>query len=173
MDKFNQVVDYASTHPNATIRYHASHMVLMKDTDSAYLVLLEAHSRTAGYYYFTNHMIYYSKVIPTPNGPIIIEFKTLKIVVPSSDESKTGGTSKNAQNLIPLGHNLKTVYLHQQTTKGSPVITVNLTYQGILTCLIEPHKNKTWYMRYHWLEDRIFQQHIQLIWKLGINHWAD
>ena len=39
MDICNQVLYYASTHPNATIRYHASNMILMADTDAAYLVL--------------------------------------------------------------------------------------------------------------------------------------
>ena len=50
MDKCNQVLDYASTHPNETIRYHASDMILMTDTDDAYLVLLEYCSHIAGYY---------------------------------------------------------------------------------------------------------------------------
>ena len=63
-------------------------------------------------------------------------------------------------------------YLHQQPTKGSPIITDNLTYQGILTHFIKPCKSKTWDMIYHWLEDRVFQKDIQLIWKLGIHNWA-
>ena len=39
MDKFNQVLDYASTDPNANICYHASDKILMTYTDAAYLVL--------------------------------------------------------------------------------------------------------------------------------------
>ena len=78
-------------------------------------------------------------------------------MVSSSTESGTGGTFENAQNVIPLRHILETVYLHQQPTKGSPIITDNLTYQGILTRFIKPRELKTWDMRYHWLENRIFQ----------------
>ena len=74
---------------------------------------------------------------------------------------------ENTQNVIPLRHILETVYLHQQTTKGFPIITENLTSQGILTCFIKTRKSKTWGMRYHWIEDRIFQKYIQLIWKRG------
>ena len=48
MDKFNQVLDYASTHLNVTIRYHARDMILMTDTDFAYLVPLESRSSIAG-----------------------------------------------------------------------------------------------------------------------------
>ena len=71
MYKCNQVLDYASTHPNATIRYHANNMILMTDTDSAYLVLPEARYRIAGYHYFTNRILDYSKGSPTTNGPIL------------------------------------------------------------------------------------------------------
>ena len=93
--------------------------------------------------------------------------------VSSSAESEIGGTFDNAQNLIPLRHILKTVYLYQQPTKGSPIITDNLRYKGVLTRFIKPHKSKTWDMIYHWLEDRIFQKHMQLIRKLGIQYWDD
>ena len=88
-------------------------------------------------------MIDYSKATPTPHGQILTECKTLKTVVFSSAESETGGTSENAQNLIPLQHILETVYLHQQPTKGSPIVTENITPQGILTCFIKPRKLKT------------------------------
>ena len=91
MDKWNQVLDFASTNPIATLRYHASDMILMTDTDSNYPVLPEACSRISGYYYFTNRMLDYSKDTPTPNDPILIECKTLKTLVSSSTEAKTGG----------------------------------------------------------------------------------
>ena len=147
-------------------------MILMTDTDSNYPVLPEACSRISGYYYFTKSMLDYSKDTPTPNGPILTECKTLKTLVSSSAEVETGGTLENAQNVIPLRHIIKTLYLHQKPTTGSPIITEKLTYQGILTCLIKT-ANKIWDMRYHGLEDRIFQKHIQLIWKQGIHNWAD
>ena len=49
MQKFNQVMDYASMHSNATIRYHTSDLVLMADTYSAYLLLPTSHSCIAGH----------------------------------------------------------------------------------------------------------------------------
>ena len=52
MDKLNQVLDYASTHPNKTIHYHTRDVMLMTDIDAAYLVLLEGRSHIAGCYYF-------------------------------------------------------------------------------------------------------------------------
>ena len=110
------------------------------------------------------------RVASTPNIPILTEFNTLKTVVSSLDESETGGTFENKQNVIPLWHILENIYLHQQSTKGYPIITGNITYQRILTHFIKPRESKTWDMRYHWLEDRIFQK--KLIWKQGIYNWA-
>ena len=173
MDKYKQVLDYASTHPNATIRYNANTMILATDTDAVYLVIPEYHSRISGYYYFTNRMIDYYKVTTTPNRTILIEYKTLKTVVSSSYKAETGGTFENTQNVIPLRHILEKVYLHQQPTKGSPIITENLTSQGILTRFIKPCKSKTWDIGYHWIEDLIYQKHIQLIRKRGIHNWDD
>ena len=71
MNKWNQVLDYVPTHPNATIRYHAIDMILMIETDAAYIFLPEVRSFIAGYYYFTNPMLSYYKGTPTPNGPIL------------------------------------------------------------------------------------------------------
>ena len=110
----------------------------MMDTCADYLVLPAAFSLISGHYCFTNLMIDYSKGTPNPNGPILTECNTLKTVVSSSDEAEIGSTFENAQNLIPLRHILETVCLHQQPTKGSPIITYNLKYQGVLKCFIKP-----------------------------------
>ena len=171
MDKCNQVLDCTSTHPNENIHYHASDMIFITDTDAAYLVLPEARIRISGYYYFTNRMLDYSRVTPTPNVPILTEYRTLKTVVSSSAKSETGGTIENAQNVIPLRYILETFYLHHKPTKVPPTITENLTSQGIITYFIKPCKLKILDMRYHCLEYRNFQKYIQLKRKQGIRHW--
>jgi len=45
MKKYNRLLDYATTYPEATLRYRKSDMVLHVDTDAAYLVLPGARSR--------------------------------------------------------------------------------------------------------------------------------
>lgn len=42
LKKCHHLLNYSATHPLATVRYHASDMVLMVDTDAAYLVLPKA-----------------------------------------------------------------------------------------------------------------------------------
>ena len=71
LTKCNQVLDYAATNPHVTIRYHASDMILITDTNSAYIVLTYARSLIADHYYLTDRMLDYSKGNPTPNGLIL------------------------------------------------------------------------------------------------------
>ena len=85
-------------------------------------------------------------------------------MVYSYAEAEIGGTFKNVQNVISLWHILENVLLHRQPTKVPPIVTYNLTSQCILTSFIKPCKPKTWDLRYHWLENRIYQRQIQLIW---------
>ena len=134
--KCNKVLNYSSIHPKTTIQYHANNSILMTYTDAAYFVLPTSISRVAGNYYFTNRMLDYYKVTSTPNGPILIEFNTLKTVGSSSAEAETGGTFEKAQNAIPLRHIIKTVFLHHKPTIGSPTGIDNITYEVILTSII-------------------------------------
>ena len=83
-------------------------------TDDDYFVLPTPISRISGNYSFTNRMLDYYKVTSTQNCPILTEFNTLKTVGSSSAEAETSGTFENAQNVIPLRHILKTVFLHHQ-----------------------------------------------------------
>ena len=62
-------------------------MILMTDTDADYFILPASRSLISGHYYFTKHMLDYSKVTPTTNGPILTEFKNLKTMVSSSAEA--------------------------------------------------------------------------------------
>jgi hypothetical protein len=43
-----QMLDYLATHPDATIRYHASGMVLHIHSDAYYLSISDARSRLGG-----------------------------------------------------------------------------------------------------------------------------
>ena len=150
--KYNQLLDYKATHPQATIQYHASYMILITDNDDTSLVLPAACSFIASQYYLNKHMLDYSKGTPTPNGLILTEFKTIKTIISSSAEAKTESIFENTQNVIPLRIILKTVFLNPQPKERSPIITYNLTSLGILIYSIKLVKSKNWYMRYHWFE---------------------
>jgi hypothetical protein len=50
----NQMLDYLATHPDATIRYHASDMILHIHIDSSYLSVSNARSRLGGLFFLGN-----------------------------------------------------------------------------------------------------------------------
>ena len=142
--KCNHLLDYAATHPNAVIRYHASDMALHVDTDAAYLVLPNAKSRIAGHYYLSDHPQHRpTKPDPHPNGPIHTECKTLRTVVSSAAEAECGGPYINAQNAIPIRDALIAIGHPQAPT---PIKTDNATALGIVSNLMKPKRSKTWDM---------------------------
>jgi hypothetical protein len=48
----NTLLDYLATHPDATIRYHASYMILRIHSDASYLSVSHARSRLGGLFFF-------------------------------------------------------------------------------------------------------------------------
>jgi hypothetical protein len=50
----NQLLDYLSTHPDATIRYHVSDMILHIHSDASYLSVSSARSRLGGLFFLGN-----------------------------------------------------------------------------------------------------------------------
>jgi hypothetical protein len=52
----NQLLDYLATHPDATIRYHASDMILHIQSDASYLLVSNSQSRLEVLFFWeTNH----------------------------------------------------------------------------------------------------------------------
>jgi hypothetical protein len=47
----NQLLDYLATHPNTTIRYHASDMILHIHSDASYLSVSNARIRLGGLFF--------------------------------------------------------------------------------------------------------------------------
>jgi hypothetical protein len=50
----NQMLDYLATHPDATIRYHVSDMILYIHSDASYLSVSNAQSRLGGLFFLGN-----------------------------------------------------------------------------------------------------------------------
>jgi hypothetical protein len=50
----NQLLDYMTTHPDATIRYHASHMIIHTHSDASHLSVSNARSRLGGLFFLGN-----------------------------------------------------------------------------------------------------------------------
>ena len=154
--KAKMLMDYLYTYPNATIRYHASDMVLVFDTDAAYLVLPKARSRIAGWYVLTSDPDKTNSVIK-PNGPLHVMCMSPKNVLASAAEDETSGVYHGFQRAVPIRVTLEELG-HKQPPLGTPAFTDNSTAYGILTSKMRRKLSKAFDMRYHWAKDRIAQK---------------
>jgi hypothetical protein len=94
----NQILDYLATHPDATIRYHASNMILHIHSNASYLSVSNARSRLGGLFFLGNK----SPEQETLNGSIFNVAAIIKNVVASAAESEVGACFHNAQSGAPL-----------------------------------------------------------------------
>jgi hypothetical protein len=94
----NQMLDYLATHPGATIRYHASDMILSIHSDASYLSVSNARSRLGVLFFLGNK----SPEQETLNGSILYVAAIIKNVVASAVESEVGACFHNAQSGAPL-----------------------------------------------------------------------
>jgi hypothetical protein len=94
----NQMLDYLATHPDATIRYHASDMIWNIFSNASYLSVSNARSRLGGLFFLGNK----SPKHETLNRSILNVAAVIKNVVASAAESEVGACFHNAQSGAPL-----------------------------------------------------------------------
>jgi hypothetical protein len=80
----NQMLDYLATHPDATIRYHASDMILHIHSDASYLSVYNARSRLGGLFFLGNK----SPEQETLNGSILNVAAVIKTWWPQPQNQK-------------------------------------------------------------------------------------
>jgi hypothetical protein len=157
----NQLLDYLVTHPDTTIRHHASSMILHIHSDASYLSVSHAHSRLGGLFFCGNK----PPKEDTLNSSILNAASVIKKVVASATESEVGACFQNAQSAAPLRVTL-TELGHKKP--ATPLRTYNSTAFGILNETIKQKRSKAMDMRYHWLTDRVRQKKLMYIGGQGV-----
>jgi hypothetical protein len=134
----NQLLDYLVTHPDATIRYHASDMILHIHSDVSYISVSNARSRLGGLFFCGDKSPHGDNL----NGSILNVASVIKHVVASAAESEVGACFQNAQIGAPLRVTLTDVGHIQSPT---PIRTDNSTAFRILNETIKQKKyQKQW-----------------------------
>ena len=78
-------------------------MCLHIDPDAAYIVQPQARSRVAGHFYLSEKIPLETPTHnPTPNGPILTEYRTFRNVMSSAAEAETIGIFHNAKVAFPI-----------------------------------------------------------------------
>ena len=176
MDKIVQLLNYAATHPDTTIRYRASDMYLWVHSDASYLSEPQARSRYAGYFFLSdrpNDPLQAPAPGATPpmqNGPILVTTHRLKECVASAAEAELGGLFHNGREAIPIRTTLEELGHPQGPT---PIQTDNTTAEGIVTNRVKARRSKAMDMRYFWVQDRQEQDQFRIYWDKGVGNLAD
>ena len=111
-------MDYLHTNPNASIRYHASDMIIKVVSDAAFLFPPKPRSRTAAIY----HLGRINK--NKQNSLINVLCQTIKNVVASTSEAEMEVIYLGAQHCCPIS--IACIKLgHPQPANGTPFETDN------------------------------------------------
>ena len=174
MDAAIQLLNYAATHPDATVMYEASEMCLHVTSDASYLSVLGARSRAGGYFYLSSNT---GPTAPKPddpsppfNGAVHVHSSIIKAVMSSATEAETGALFYNAKEACTLRNTLEDLGYPQPAT---PIQTDNACAVGIVNSSIKQKRSKAMDMRFYWLRDRIKQGQFQIYWRKGADNDAD
>ena len=167
MDKVQQLLDCLALNPNAIIRYHASGMILFIHSDASYLSVTKSSSRSSGVFFLSDpktDAITFSEYTPILNGFIFIMCKILRNIMASAADAEYGSLFLNGQAAVPIRTTLIEMHHPQPST---PIQVDNSTAVGIANKSIKQKRSKAMDMRFHWIQDRILQEHFNVFWKPG------
>jgi hypothetical protein len=163
------LLDYCATHPNATIRFHASDMTLHVESDASYLSESDAKSRYAGFFYLSDDPNGADLMYPTFNGPVLVTANIIKETVASAAEAELAGLFHNAQEALPLRHALEEMRHPQPPT---PIQTDNSTASGLANDTVKQRRSKSMDMRFFWVRDKV-PTIFNVFWNKGKTNRAD
>ena len=143
MRKIKQLLDYAATHPDASVTYRSSNMVLAAHSDASYLLETNSRSRAGGHFFMASDI-----AVPENNGDVHTVTQIIKTVMSSAAEAELGALYINCREAIPVRHLLEAMGQRQPPT---PMQTDNYTVLGVVTNKIQPKCTKAMDMHFHWL----------------------
>ena len=135
-DKVIWFLNYAATHPDAIIRYHASGIILHVHSDASYLSSPRARI-CAGRKYMLTDSFDDATTLPKSNGPIQSVSNIMDNVMGYAAEAKIGAAYINGREAIPIRTTLQELNHPQPSTKMQ---VDNTTATGFST---DTNKQKT------------------------------
>jgi hypothetical protein len=171
MEAAVHLLNYAATHPDATLRFEASDMKLHIYSDASYLSEPKARSRVGGYFFLDGKEDPQPGKPPKLNGAIHVECRIMKNVMASAAEAETGGLFINAQEATYIRRVLEEMG-HPQNGPTT-IITDNSTANGFANATMKIKRSKAMDMRFYWIRDRVKQGQFKVLWQRGSTNMAD
>ena len=166
VDTMTYFLNYCATHPDASITYTASDMILRLHSDASYLSENQARSRIGGHFYLGFLPISDKRL----NGPILAIAKILKNVMSSAAEAEIGATFHNCKEAVPIRTTLEELGHPQPAT---PVQVDNTTAIAIANKTCKQVRSKAIDMRFYWVQDRVEQGQFHIFWAPGAENMGD
>ena len=172
----SQLLDYLATHPDASIRYNASDMILWVHSDASYLSESHARSRSGGYFYLSNRLNNPTQPplptdpLPSHNGPIYIHSSIMKNVMSSAAEAEVGALFDNSKEAARIRLTLQDMGHPQHAT---PIQVDNKCAEGIANDTMKQKHTKAMDMRFYWIKDRVRLLQFLIYWRKGLDNLGD
>ena len=167
------LLNYATTYPNAKIRYTESDMILYINSDASYLSEHRACSRTGGHLFLGDKR----PDMSTPhtnrsrlNDTIQSISRIMSNVMGSATESEIGDTYINVQEAVPIRTLLRKLGHPQPAT---PIQVDNSTANGFAKDTIKQKRPKAINMRFYWIRERTSQGQFLIYWQPCITNLGD
>jgi hypothetical protein len=161
------LLQYAASHPDASIVYHASDMRLIVHTDASYLSETQARSRAGGFHFLGNQGPVDEQYV---NGAIQCMSSIIPAVTSSAAESEYAAAFLNAVDAEGIRNTLSDLRFPQDVT---PIICDNKCAVRISNSTVKIRRSKAMDMRWHWIRDRVRQGHFSVCWYPGKDNLAD
>ena len=148
-------------------------MILFIHSDASYLSVKKARSRASGVFYLSDpkpDAIKFSENTPILNGFIFIMWNYLRNIRASAAEAEYGALFLNGQSAVPI----RTALIEMHHPQPPTLIQVyNYTTAGIANKSIKQKHSKAMDIRFHWIQDRIIQEHFKVFGKQGPTNLGD
>ena len=161
----NRFLSYAKTWPNASLLIRPSDMILYAHSDASYLSETKARSRIGGVMYLGK------KDDPSFTNAAVEQLSAIiDVKVSSAAEAEYAGLYHVSRECEPLRETLAELGYPQPPTliTCDNQLAVALSYDQV-----KQKRSKAMDMRFHWIRDRIRQNHFKVEWKPGITNLAD
>ena len=165
-DKAEHFLKYAASHPDATIKFFKSDMLLKVHSDASYLSERQGQSRAGGHFYLGN----WEDHTDPPNGPILNTTGILANVMSAASEAEATALFTNMKEGVIQRIALEEMQWPQPPT---PITVDNSTAAGLARDTIKANKSRAMDMRLHWIQDRAQQQQFLITWAPGKLNKAD
>jgi hypothetical protein len=157
-----------ATHPNASIRYYASDMILNLHSGASYLSARDAKRRAAGIF-FLGSLLQNNQPIHL-NGTMAVLCTVLKFIAASAAEAELCALFLNAKEAKVMRLTLEELGHPQPPT---PIHCNNSTMVGIANTTIKQQKSRSMEMRYFWLLDGHNNKMFDFQYHPGLENLAD